>query len=375
MAKVLFLYVDAGYGHRKVAEAVYRELVSRNSPNLEIEIFDALKKTNFLFGRSYAGAYYRMVVHASWLWGFFFSLTNSAFLYALISPLRTIWNWFQSFKLRNYIEQGNYDVIIFTHFFPAEVCATLKRRGRIHSKLITIVTDVIPHRVWINPGTDLYWVMARESSNILADYHVGPSQVQVKGIPISSDFIKPIDRLKIRKKLDLDENKLTILFTSGSFGIGPTEEALDSFSDLKDLIQVIVVCGQNKILLHALNKRKFVFPVRLFGFVDNMYELMSASDLLIAKPGGATTCESLVKRLPMIITSAIPGQETENAKWLVSHQAALQINDPSEIKGTIARIIKDPNLLESLRSAIKTIAKPEATKELADLILSSTKNE
>lgn len=374
MPKVLLLYVDAGYGHRKVAEAVYREMVVQNYDTRELEIFDALKMTHFLFGHSYGGFYFRMVVHAPKLWGFLFSLTNSRFAYPLISPFRTFWNWLQSFNLRNYVQKGNFDHIIFTHFFPAEVCATLKRRGKIKSNLITIVTDVIPHRVWINSGTDHYWVMAEESANMVASHGgVDRRQIHVKGIPVSSDFLKPVNRTAIRKKLELDENRLTILFTSGSFGIGPTEEVLNSFSELKDHIQVIVVCGNNKALLHTLNGRQFQFPIRLFGFVDNMHELMSASDLLIAKPGGATMCESLVKGLPMIMTSPIPGQESANAEWLSSHQAAFKINDPSEIKNIVKRIIQNPGLLESNRSAIKRIAKPEATKDIATSILNDFK--
>lgn len=373
MPKVLLLYVDAGYGHRKVAEAVYREMVLRDCDTRELEIFNALKMTNYLFGYSYTGFYFQMVVHAPKLWGFFFSLTNSWFVYPLISPFRTIWNWLQSFELRNYVRKGNFDHIIFTHFFPAEVCATLKKRGKIKSNLITIVTDVIPHHVWVNSGTDHYWVMAEESANRVASHGVNRRQIHVKGIPVSSDFLKPMDRTAIRKKLELNDKRLTILFTSGSFGIGPTEEVLNSFSELKDHIQVIVVCGNNKALLHTLNGRQFQFPIRLFGFVDNMHELMSASDLLIAKPGGATMCESLVKGLPMIMTSPIPGQESANAEWLSSHQAAFKIDNPSEIKTIVKRIIQEPGLLESYRSAIKRVAKPEATKDIVTSILNDFK--
>ena len=373
MAKALFLYVNAGFGHRKVAEAVYRELALRREDGLELEIFDALQKTNFLFQSSYSSLYHWMVMRASWLWGFCFSLTGAPFIYPLISPLRTIWNWFQSFELRRYLQEGKYDHIIFTHFFPAEVCATLKRKGKIKSNLITIVTDVIPHRVWINPGTDHFWVMAEESAKILTARGVHPNQIHIKGIPISTHFLEPVDRAAIRKKLELKEHRLTVLFSGGSFGMGPTEEVLNSFSELKDKVQAIVVCGQNKILLHALNSKKFSFPVRLFGFVENMHELMSASDLLVAKPGGATTCESLVKGLPMIMTSPIPGQESQNAEWLASHRAAFKVTSPSEITTIVKRMAQNPESLELVRSAIQTIAKPNATKDLADFILKQTR--
>lgn len=369
MPKILFLYVDAGYGHRKVAEAACEELRSKCPSDTHIEIFDALKKTSASFNKMYPKIYHWSVVHAPWLWGFFFSLTNSPVVYPLISPLRTLWNWFQSCNLRNYIEVGNFDVIVLTHFFPAEVCAHLKKRGKIGTTLITIVTDVIPHQVWINPGTDIYWVMADESAKKLMKHGVAPDKIQIKGIPVSSRFSQPVDQTAIRKKIGLNENRLTILLTSGSFGIGPTEKVLNSFSRLKDQIQVIVVCGQNKVLFETLSKQIFSFPVKTLGFVDNMHELMSVSDLLIAKPGGATTCESLIKGLPMIMTSPIPGQEEENAKWLISHKAAFATSNLAEIKDIVSGIIANQNILENLKASIKTIAKPNAVKDLIDFIL------
>ncbi len=372
MAKVLFLYVSAGFGHRKVAEAVYQELALRREKGVELEIFDALEKTNFLFRNSYPSFYHWMVMHASWLWGFCFSLTGASFVYPLISPLRTLWNWFQSFELRRYLQQGQYDYIIFTHFFPAEVCATLKRRGKIKSNLITIVTDVMPHRVWINPGTDHFWVMAEESAKILTARGVHPNQIHIKGIPVSTHFLEPIDRSMILKKLELDEHRLTVLFSGGSFGMGPTEEVLNSFSEIKDKVQAIVVCGQNRALLHTLNSKKFSFPVRLLEFIDNMHELMSASDLLVAKPGGATTCESLIKGLPMIMASPIPGQETQNADWLDSCRAAFKVNHSSKITTIVKHMVHNPASLVLVKNAINTIAKPNATKDFVDFILKQT---
>lgn len=367
-SKVLFLYVNAGYGHRKVAEAVYQELSKRRNGH-QIEIFDALEKTNFIFEKSYSALYHQMVMHASWLWAFLFSLTSYPFIYPVISPLRTAWNWLQSFHLRKYIQAGNYDYIVFTHFFPAEVCATLKRTGRIKAKLLTIVTDVIPHRVWANSGTDYYWIMADESAKTLMNYGVERDKIYVKGIPVSADFMTRLNPQSIRKKLELREGRLTILFSSGSFGMGPTEEVLASFNELKDQIQAIVICGKNKVLLHQLNNRTFPFPIRLFGFVDNMPELMSASDLLIAKPGGATMCESLAENLPMIMTSPIPGQESHNADWLSMHQAAFKVKNPSEIKDIVKGIIQNPKLLESMKVAVQKLAKPKAAKDLADAII------
>ena len=279
----------------------------------------------------------------------------------------------QSSKLRVYLEKERFDLILFTHFFPAEVCATAKRKGKINATLLTIVTDVIPHAVWINPGTDYYWVMAEESVQKLVKNGVRENQIHPNGIPISREFMTTNNRAVLEKRFGLKPNRLSILFTSGSFGIGPTEKVLHSFADLRDHIQVLVVCGNNRDLYETLNRKQFPFPVILFGFVNNMHEIMSASDLLIAKPGGATTCESLAKKLPMIILEPIPGQESYNAEWLKKRGAASQIGKPNEIKNLVQQIIQNPKLLTSVKEAIDKIAKPRAASDLADFILEQLK--
>ena len=56
--------------------------------------------------------------------------------------------------------------------------------------------------------------------------------------------------------------------------------------------------------------------VKILEYTNQVPELMSISDLVVSKPGGLTTSESLASNLPMIIINPIPGQEEENAEFL-----------------------------------------------------------
>ena len=371
MAKILILHVEAGFGHRKVAESIASELQSRYGGDLQIRVADALHWTNTLFRKTYPEIYFHMVVRVPWLWKFFYYATNRRLIYAFIRPLRSLWNRLQGHKLTRFLREENFDVILFTHFFPAEICATAKKRGILKSQLVTVVTDVIPHSVWRNPGTDCYWVMAEESAEVLAKDGIPDERIQTKGIPVGSEFLVKQDRNSLRAKFGLEPNRLTLLFSSGSFGSGPTEEVLNSFKDFHSSIQAIVVCGRNEHLHQTLSKRRFPFPLVVFGFVHNMHEIMSASDLLVAKPGGATMCESLVKGLPMIILAPIPGQESYNAKWLAAHQASFQISMHTEIRDIVSQLISRPEKFEIMRRSIKQIARPDATRNIAEFIFQS----
>ena len=369
MTRVLILYVEAGFGHRKAAEAVADEFRSRHRENVQIEISDALEKTNWLFRKSYAPIYHQMVLWVPWLWGFFFWFTNLPMVYAFIRPLRTFWNRCQSSRLRAYLTEQQFDFILFTHFFPAEVAATLKRHKALKSILITVVTDVIPHYVWQNPGTDYYWVMAEESRAALAEREPLEAQIMIGGIPISTLFLKDGNSSELGTSLGLKQNRLTILFTSGSFGTGPTSKVLEALGEFNDKIQIMVVCGLNQRLFDHLNRTRYPFPVILFGLIKNMHEVMPLANLLIAKPGGITMCESLAKRVPMIVLAAIPGQETYNAKWLLEHHAAFQATTPKDVKTAISRLLQNPDLLDQLRRSIDGIRKPNASSDLVDFVL------
>ena len=69
--------------------------------------------------------------------------------------------------------------------------------------------------------------------------------------------------------------------------------------------------------------------VRIDGFVDNMPELMSASDLLVTKAGPGTLAEAFIAGLPVIIFGYTPGQETANVDYVLDHHAgALRRNRP-----------------------------------------------
>lgn len=371
MTEVLVLYTTAGHGHRKVAESIAEELRMANLKQFSIEVLDALDKTNPVFRFCYPRLYYWLILWMPWLWGIFFYVTDLPWLYALIKPIRSGWNTMQSVLLRAYLKKKNFDFIVSTHFFPAQVAGRLKKIGDIRSTLITVVTDVIPHRVWQNPGTDVYWVMAEESQEVLIAQGSDRKQIMIGGIPISRQFLTPYDRSSLQRKFGLDPDRFTILFSSGSFGLGPTEAILNSLSRLRRPIQTVIVCGYNDDLYQDLNEKRYPFPTVLFGFVDNMPELMTVADVLIAKPGGATTCESLAMGLPMVITDSIPGQEAGNARWLLSRNAAFELKRVDHAADVLDRILQDPAALLRMKEQVLLAGKRNAARDLMNYIVSN----
>lgn len=210
----------------------------------------------------------------------------------------------------------------------------------------------------------------------LISKNIPENTVFVTGIPISSRFLKTYNKKEILDEFNLEENKKNILFfAGGEFGLGKNK-TLQIFEDLIknfDEIQVIAIAGKNeKMKLHfesivkEFNKEK---NVRILEYTNKVPELMAISDLVISKPGGLTTSESLASNLPMIIINPIPGQEEENAEFLENKGTGIWIrknNSPYEV---LKNVINNPVKLEEMKKNTETLAKKHSTENICKIIL------
>jgi len=367
--KISIFHANAGHGHRKVAEVIEQALLRQGVPAADIRLEDALDSTAGYFRKAYPAIYFNSVKYTPDAWGWSYESLDLPVVSRMVAPFRTAFNRFYGGKLLARVRQEDPDVILCTHFLSAELFATARRQGKLRAKLITVITDFYPHAVWVNPGTDLYWVMSDEGADDLIHRGVPPERIRAGGIPVDAAFLPRGARNELLKKWGFNTDGFTLLITSGSFGLGPTEEILTELAPFSDKIQAFVVCGNNKELEVRLQAKKLPFPARIFGFVDFMPDLMEASDLLIAKSGGSTTTESLVKGVPMVVLKPIPGQETRNAALLKKRNAAFFMEHSEEIKPILEAVFKYPQVLADKCRAIRQLAKPQAAEDLAQYVL------
>ena len=157
----------------------------------------------------------------------------------------------------------------------------------------------------------------------------------------------------------------------GGQGLGPLKSILRSLKKIKKEFQVIVVAGSNKKLYNSLKKKikRYKKKLLVFGYVDNINELMGVSDILITKPGGITTAEALSKKIPMVIIRPIPGQETSNTAYLTAKEAAIKVDKAKEIGPVIDELLGNPEKLRRLAEHSGRIAKPDSSMDIAKLVL------
>ncbi len=359
--KILVIHATAGAGHKKAAEAIFHGLQAQGG--FDARLVDALDHTNPFFKITYPGFYSLIVTRLSWAWGFLFALLDIPWMQPLVHMARRLYNGFNAQALQKFLIEEKFDAVITTQFLSAEVSAYLKRTGKIKSKIICVVTDFDVHRIWVNKGIDVYTGACEYTKNKLISLGVAPEKVFTTGIPTDAKFALQPDTTALKRKLGIQDGILTVLIATGSFGMGPIEELMQ----LLENYQLLIVCGHNKELYERL-KPKADKNAHVLGLVNNMDELMSVSDVMVTKPGGLSIAEALVKKLPMIFFSAIPGQETNNIKVLSSYEVCQGQSSLPQISETIHAWSSNPKNLDVLRLRLSELSKPNAVADIIALL-------
>lgn len=365
--KALITYASAGAGHRKAAEAVYNYL-KNNFPGLDLAICDVLDKTNPAFKLFYNRGYLFLVGHALWLWWVFFYLTTLKSLGPLLRALIFFINRINAKPFIRYLAGQRFDFVVSTHFLPAELAAHTKKAFYPGSKIITSITDFDVHPFWVSDGTDIYVVASGITKQTLMKQGVKEASIKEFGIPTDAKFLKTYHKDELCAKLGLDKERFTVLIITGSFGIGPIEELV---SLLHDDLQILVVCANNTRLFHRLKIRNYP-NTKIFGFINNVQELMAVSDIAVTKPGGLSISEALVMELVPIFISPIPGQESGNIDVLNRYGIGFHVRDINEIRRIILDFKAHPEKLTEIKMRIRQIKKPDAAKEIANVIRQSS---
>lgn len=393
--KVLIMSASTGGGHNRAARAIKEELTNKsiNGITIDCEIIDSLKIVNGTMDKLISRGYEKSAKYTPKAWGGVYKLTESN----LISrnefkdnPLTSI----ISRKLKKLVEIKKPDLIIGTHAFPMIALSTLKKHSQLHTDgetntftegfhryyedlnippLMTVLTDYTTHSAYIQNEIDYYIAGHEYVKELLIEDGIDEEKIKPYGIPVEKSFLTNRDRETVLSELNLDPNKFTVLLMGGSFGAGNIKETLDELVSIDRDFQIIVITGRNKSLKEKLEKSLLSIETTIdknicvLGFTDKMNDLLSSVDILVSKPGGLTTTESLLKEVPMIIPYFIPGQEEENLDFLSNCGASLRTSKKYTLSVILKVLIDNPDRIKMLKENIKSIKKLNASQDIAKL--------
>ncbi len=394
--RVLIFSASAGAGHVRAGqalEAAFRLAGYAGPGGFEARHVDALTLATGVFRHLYSKAYLDFVDTAPGMFGYLYDRTDRPSRSGRYPAdrLRLAFDKLNTRRFVEYIADFRPDLIVNTHFLPAEIISNLKLEGGIAARHAVVITDIESHRYWVYPGVDRYFVASGEAQAYLRRMGIPPDRITVSGIPIDPAFRQARSRRECRAELHLDPHLPVVLVLAGGFAVGPVDEIVEALLDIPHPAQIVVVAGRNDRMRRKLAARFAVrkpagpwrtlrarlgrerkLPgnhenlrrLRVIGFVGNIDVWMGAADLLVTKPGGLTTAEALAKGLPMVLVSAIPGQETRNSDYLLEKGAAVKASNPVMLAYKTARLLENPAELAALSRAGARVARPAAGEEI-----------
>ena len=351
--KVIIFYAKYGGGHLSAARSI-ESCIQENFKNIDVELIDFMEYASKEFNKITTKAYSEMAKKAPKTWGHLYWKSQKGPL----AHISTTSNKILSIKLKKLLNTKKPDLIISTHPFSSQICAYLKKHNRLQAKIATIITDFASHDQWLvyNNYIDYYFVACKEMEQQLYEKGIPKSKIFVTGIPISCRFMKNYNKKDILKEFNLSpDKKIVLFFGGGEFGLGKnfTTQVFQAFVEHSSDIQIIAISGKNQKLKTAFQnivlEKHTEENVQIFEYTNKVPELMSISSLVVTKPGGLTSSESLASGLPIIIINPIPGQEEENAEYLVKNNSAIWIKKDDNINYIVNNLFSNPRKLEEMK--------------------------
>lgn len=377
MRKILIFYASYGGGHLSAANSI-KQYIDENFDGFDTELVDCMLYINKSINKITTAAYKEMAKKFPWAWGEVYRHSQRG----TIAHISSTANNLMARKLLKLLKETTPDIIISTHPFGSQMVSYLKRKALVDCKLATIMTDFAPHEQWLvgKEQVDYFFVSHEKMRQSLIDVGISENKVFATGIPLSNRFLMHYNKLEIMNSFELNPDKKVILFFGGGeFGLGreQTIKILKSFILHSVNHQIVAIAGKNdkmKLSFDKLvSKMQAEDIVKVLPYTDKVPELMSISDLVVTKPGGLTTTESLASGLPIVAINPIPGQEEENAKFLEKSGVAIWLKKQDDFDAVIADLLSDEQKLHQMRVNTKLLAKKNSTRDICNIILDNNK--
>ncbi|OGB27798.1 MAG: galactosyldiacylglycerol synthase [Burkholderiales bacterium RIFCSPLOWO2_02_FULL_57_36] len=354
----------------RAAEAI-RAYADMRAPGIKAAHIDVMDFVPAAFRKIYSNFYITLVTRFPVLWGFLYRTMNSATPDSMTEKIRQGIQRLSTKRLMKEIALADPDLIICTHFLPAEILASLTRDKALRCPVWVQVTDFDLHRMWVHDGMAGYFSANEEVAFRMRSQGIAPQSIHVTGIPVMPAFAQILDRAQCARELGIDPRRMTFLLMGGGAGIGKLDEMAEQLLAMNADFQLLVLAGKNEKLLHSLRSLSRRFPGRLIpqGYTTRIERLMACADVAITKPGGLTASECLAIGLPMIVHSPIPGQEERNADFLLEQGVALKASDAETLEYRIRFLIDSPAKLADMRRKAKALGHPFAARNVIDTVL------
>jgi len=347
--KIHFAMIEAGGGHRSPALAVQEALEEQFPGKYETRILDFMKDLGCTeLDEMHKKAWKYLLSHPD--------LTKGIQAFDFITGPVNV-NLYKMFLYRfskyvmRYLYEEKPDLVFSTHYFNTMGVAYIRRRYEIGPVLVNYLTEVFDFdSYWHLKTVDYYLVASERARQKLLKTRFPADKLFGFPYPVRPSFLRVSRKpAEILEALALDPSRKTMLITLGSEGIGPVFRMLEALVEADLPLNMIFVAGKNRELEQQIQgqlcQRTGATRLLTLGFIENLNELIHASDFCFIKPGPATTWEVLSFRKPILFFESAQLSENPNIRYVVDNALGYFVgSSPRKLIRTVGALLDGPAL-------------------------------
>jgi UDP-N-acetylglucosamine:LPS N-acetylglucosamine transferase len=327
--RVLILSADVGEGHAAAARAL-TEQVRALSPEAQVTTIDGLEAMGPLVRPVVQEGYRVQLRFMPWTYSIIYWMLER------VAPVRWLARWqlclFGARPLARAIAEYDPDVVVSTYPAITVTLARLRRTGAVKCPTVATITDMTGLFFWAQPGIDMHLVMYGESMPSVEQI-AGEGSVRLVRPLISAEFLRPRAPEQARRALGLPLEGQVVIVSGGGWGVGDIEGAVRELCGVAQISTIACLAGRNEELAESLREEFAGEPrVRVYGFTEEMPELMAAADALVHSTGGVTCLEAKASGLPVVSYGLPVGHARLNTREMARLELLRLAKDTRELR-------------------------------------------
>lgn len=361
---ILIISASFGTGHDQAAKAI-QEALSAQAWVKEATVVDFFGAKSSRFSSVVKKTYLQMLQHYPDFYDF---------LYHFIQLPR--WGLMAQNVSARYLKRHMLmllavhkpDLLVFTHPFPCSAAAYLRRISAMNVPIVAQLTDFSVHRLWVYDEVDAYCLVTETMQQELLNQGIPKNRLTVTGIPIAAKFGTKVNPSILKAELGLNPSYPVLLIMGGGLGLGAIPEMVRELNKLSLPVNLVISVGHNYHLSKAVDTIHSRHPIIVLPYTDRIPELMAAADILITKPGGLTCAEAMTMELPMVFFRPLPGQEEDNALYLVGQGMARWVHNRQSLADVLYSMLNNPPYLADIRQQLHLMKRPTAAAAVCAVV-------
>lgn len=228
------------------------------------------------------------------------------------------------------------------------------------------------------------WATSIATGAPLEYYSYPADRAHYVGIPVNKAFrvFTAEEQAAAKRAWKVDPAKPLVVVTGGGLGAKRLNAVtLDVLDKLQQKASVILVSGAaqyDELRAQYPDTKRF----QLHSFVSNMHELLGAADIVVTRAGATTILELAALHKPTILVpnaALTGGHQLKNAAVYEEAQVAIVLDEdktvenPQLLVNAVNAYLNDPKTTRTMAKRFGKFAKPNAARDVADLIIKAIK--